>query len=362
VEEKAAMKLAKALLKKKGIKPGMEEYAEAVEAARKSVLNNPDFYDAPLSSLGKRDALRAQSELAGLHDRGHPRPTAVLTSPLLRTLETSAIIFPFHSCVQVREDLRERRTGLPCDCRQVGSIRERQQRFQQMDFTDVKFVDLEAEGYDEEPDSPKEPRSPGRKRKGVDWDSSPGTHSDSPQNASSSGYPKAGRIFEVNVDEKPEEKGELRERTAQVLGELFGLETSDEALGSRDHQAMALITHKGFLREMERGPLGQPEAAEFSNCEVRVYEITWTEDGKIEGARCVYSNASLCTLQLQRLPVAWLRTRLNSEPTDESLDDDEVLAARLRKMLEEYGELRQEPTIVLDQPKDEGAFHRAMTQ
>ena len=32
-----------------------------------------------------------------------------------------------------------------------------------------------------------------------------------------------------------------------------------------------LMAYKGFLRELERGPFGQINAAEFKNCEVRVY-------------------------------------------------------------------------------------------
>ena len=32
---------------------------------------------------------------------------------------------------------------------------------------------------------------------------------------------------------------------------------------------------KGFLRELERGPFGQADAAEFKNCEVRVYSASF---------------------------------------------------------------------------------------
>ena len=41
----------------------------------------------------------------------------------------------------------------------------------------------------------------------------------------------------------------------------------------RGHSAIAIVTHKGFLREFEHGPLGRPQATEFGNCEVRVYRL-----------------------------------------------------------------------------------------
>lgn len=35
-------------------------------------------------------------------------------------------------------------------------------------------------------------------------------------------------------------------------------------LQGTDADSVCIVTHKGFLRELERGPLGQPEASEFS--------------------------------------------------------------------------------------------------
>jgi len=34
-----------------------------------------------------------------------------------------------------------------------------------------------------------------------------------------------------------------------------------------------LVTHKGWLREFEHGALGRPHAAEFGNCELRIFEF-----------------------------------------------------------------------------------------
>ena len=61
-----------------------------------------------------------------------------------------------------------------------------------------------------------------------------------------------------------EEKDMLRLRTQKV----FGL------MAATDHHSVCMVTHKGYLRELERGYLGQPDATEFANCEVRVYRVT----------------------------------------------------------------------------------------
>ena len=39
------------------------------------------------------------------------------------------------------------------------------------------------------------------------------------------------------------------------------------------------MTHKGWLREFERGPLGRPNATEFGNCELRAFQLTIGEGG-----------------------------------------------------------------------------------
>jgi len=93
------------------------------------------------------------------------------------------------------------------------------------------------------------------------------------------------------------------------------------------------VTHKGFLRELERGSLGQEHAVEFGNCELRVYEVHWKSDGEVEpNARCLYSNASLCTLQMQNFPAAWLTPGniLN-------------LPWKCEELLAPFGELREPP-------------------
>ena len=69
----------------------------------------------------------------------------------------------------------------------------------------------------------------------------------------------------------------LRERTKK----LFNL------LAETKSRSICLIGHKGYLRELEHGPLGMPESELFKNCEVRVYrlqlEIT-ADDNVVSGS------------------------------------------------------------------------------
>ena len=61
-----------------------------------------------------------------------------------------------------------------------------------------------------------------------------------------------------------EDKEALRVRT----NKLWGL------LAESRERVIAIVTHKGYLRELERGPLEQPHAIEFANGEVRAYQVT----------------------------------------------------------------------------------------
>ena len=53
----------------------------------------------------------------------------------------------------------------------------------------------------------------------------------------------------------------------------------EEEHAGRQHEAIAIVTHKGYLRELERGPLCVPQATEFGNGEVRVYAVTIYQEG-----------------------------------------------------------------------------------
>lgn len=282
IEEKRAKRRAAEAALAAGIKRGTKEFEEAVEAARKSVLQNPDFYDAMLSHAGLLDAERCKCELAGLFERGLPMPTAILTSPLQRTLQTASAIFPYHSNVHVREDVRERRTLLPCDTRSRASDMSSRPSFRQLDFNGVPDLDPN--------------------------------------------------------EDVAEDSRALRMRCAKFLSGLPSMSAVDATGFDRHHDSICVVTHKGFLRELERGPLGHPESSEFNNCEVRVYLLVWKPNGEIETpAKCIYSNASLSTVQMRNFPVSWVAP-----------DALEALPRRVEALLSDFGELRQPPEVSED--------------
>mmetsp|Transcript_31666 Transcript_31666/g.76839 ORF Transcript_31666/g.76839 Transcript_31666/m.76839 type:complete len:175 (+) Transcript_31666:550-1074(+) len=66
-----------------------------------------------------------------------------------------------------------------------------------------------------------------------------------------------------------EQKSELRSRTKSLFRMLGQAKTA---------RSIAVVTHKGWLRELERGPFGQPDATLFRNCEVRFYTVTIAAD------------------------------------------------------------------------------------
>eukprot|EP00416_Gambierdiscus_australes_P046684 CAMPEP_0171102702 /NCGR_PEP_ID=MMETSP0766_2-20121228/58505_1 /TAXON_ID=439317 /ORGANISM="Gambierdiscus australes, Strain CAWD 149" /LENGTH=313 /DNA_ID=CAMNT_0011563045 /DNA_START=33 /DNA_END=974 /DNA_ORIENTATION=- len=219
IEEQRAKRCAAAEAEAQGHVDGSKAHKAMVEAARKAALKCENLRDAPLSTTGRGQTVAAKDELQALttSDFGLPEPAVVLVSPLQRTLETAAILFPDHPRVLVYEDLRERRTGLPCDERKAASDLARQSSFSNMDFSN---------------------------------------------------------LIEAPADEL-EDSEKLRSRTARLAEALRGVEDS----------ALCLVTHKAFLREMERGPLGHPEAKEFSNCEIRAYRVVLMPDGSTVARR-----------------------------------------------------------------------------
>jgi len=239
IEERKAKQLAAASLKAEGFSPTSCTYKDAVEAARCAVLHDRCLLDAALSDAGKSQACSARSVIDDLvngpNDQDFPWPTVVLTSPLQRTLQTSAIVFPKHPGVHIREALRERRTGLPCDERRSALRIRSRPSFVYMSSNDLLNFDLDC-GCGE-------------------------VLSPCPENSEMTSPPMT-----------LEDKEDVRRRSAGLPLLLQGFE---------DDEAVAIVTHKGFLRELERGLLGRPEATEFGNCEVRVYDVTLHADGTL---------------------------------------------------------------------------------
>ncbi|CAK9100041.1 unnamed protein product [Durusdinium trenchii] len=221
IQERQATQSAKAQAMMEGLTPSSKEFQQRVEAARRQVLLDETLHDAALSPSGKMQALDALAEIKRLTMQGYPQPTAIYVSPLQRTLQTAAILFPEHPGIHVREELRERRTGLPCDERQRADLVAMRQTFNFMSFDELRSHDRH--------------------------------------------FRRALKLAETQED-----KEELRGRTA-LLEALM----RDQV----DCRSMAVVTHKGYLRELERGPLQNPEAKEFGNCEVRVYQVTLPAEG-----------------------------------------------------------------------------------
>jgi len=226
IEEAKAMQRATAEAETEGVMKESKEFKARVEAARKTVLEDSSFRDARLSDLGEVQAHAAKAEIEGLTlgEGALPHPETVFVSPLYRTLQTAATIFPnkHHNCkIKVSEILRERRTGRPCDERKASASLDRHGQFGHMCFEDILKVDEESGD-------------------------------------------RAG--------------GKLVEDTQMLQVRVHKL---TEVLHALDESVLCLVTHKAFLRELERGPLWQCEAAEFGTGEVRVYDVVLAATGVV---------------------------------------------------------------------------------
>lgn len=224
--EKKAMAKARVDAAEEGLALDCEETLRRVEEARKGVLNDEKLLDAPLSKAGEQEAEGARVAVERLvQEKGLPSPTEVLVSPLHRALQTADIVFPDHDNIHVREEVQERLTGKACDTRSPSEDLIRRGRFHRFSMTRLHEASMRRNSLTEEDDD---------------------------------GNPLV------------ENKYQLRERTRK----LFDL------IAESDHKVLAVVTHKGFLRELERGPFGNADATEFSNCEVRVYQASFTAGGE----------------------------------------------------------------------------------
>ncbi len=186
--------------------------------------------DAKLSDVGRSDAQHAGKRLSKMEQP----PSCVLVSPL--ALETANIVFPEHPNLQVRYDLSER--GMPPHKRS-SSLRRAFRRLREESLSSLEASDS-LEFSDSE-------------------------HSDEQHNEL---YRRKhdrseGRDFRLIRRLRDENREELRKRTQRLL----------TLLGESVDTSVAVVTHKGYLRELENGPLGQTDVQEFDNCEARVYRL-----------------------------------------------------------------------------------------
>mmetsp|Transcript_1074 Transcript_1074/g.2579 ORF Transcript_1074/g.2579 Transcript_1074/m.2579 type:complete len:269 (-) Transcript_1074:578-1384(-) len=128
---------AKAAATEAALKRGATAAAakEQAEAARQQILTEPSFRDASLSPKGLQQAahLRTMVEHRGLPD------CPVYASPLSRCLQMASTVFPNRPIV-AREQIREKRTGRPCDERREAAALA--DDFPSIDLTEVSAADF----------------------------------------------------------------------------------------------------------------------------------------------------------------------------------------------------------------------------
>lgn len=229
-----------------GLEPGSEKFQAYLAKARLEVLNDTKLKDAVLSEKGFAQAAQAGVQLQKLIEGSAHLPTIqrVMVSPLRRTLQTAAAMFPDHHRVTVHEILRERQTGLPCDERSTKRQLKAMRAFSHMCFKDVISEETDDESDDD-----------ARKKE----------HNKMPFDSPL----RRARSCPINDTENA---AQLRLRTGSLL----------QLLKIVEEETICIVTHKGYLREFERGPLGLPGSSEFGTAEVRAYHIQLRHDGAVD--------------------------------------------------------------------------------
>ena len=272
--EKVAIKKAKDDAVAEGFAVDAEETKQRMELARQEILNNESLLDAPLSPAGMKEAEGARNDIERImKGKQLPPPTEVLVSPLQRALQTANIVFPGHKNIKVREEVRERLTGKACDRKTSAFKMARRDTFRNFNMNRQlrSSIKQRARALPERvlgvfPESVSF-RSFFARRGSNEGSSSGADGADGAVNASGASLGTAWSTSRNNLSQHVvEDKHQLRERTRK----LFDL------IAESNHDVIAIVTHKGFLRELERGPFAQVDATEFKNCEVRVYSAAFS--------------------------------------------------------------------------------------
>jgi len=267
VLEKEAQRKAAAEAEAFGHRKGSDTYKAMLEMARKAVLNDDNQEDPELSPAGSNQALATRKELARLTSEAGelvPEPTIVLVSPLRRTLQTAALVFPNHPQVCVHTLVQEKNTGLACDTPGSLVAASRQKEFAFMDFSVV--LTSEARLTISSVNAMSEHVSTNQ-RELCSRQCSKTSTSDVMQ--------PQRRLHSDSCIGEIEDNPKLRQRTTRIIDFLHTCEDN----------VICVVSHKGYLRELERGPLGRPEAVEFGTGEIRVYEVLLRPDGAAAAIR-----------------------------------------------------------------------------
>ena len=256
VLEAEAQRKAKIEAESQGLSP--EETWEKMEIARKSVLEDPDLRDAPLTEQGKQEAIECGKKLQKLIDDGLiGEPTEAMVSPLTRTLQTCHLILDNVKFTEtndikahVRTELQERQTLLPPD---TARSRPSLFRYTQQNFDNCsRFVMDKLQNLNVATG-------------GNDSQSNfcLGDVQDQVQVVSDELNPEDV----ANEELARESKEMLRERASKLFDLLMEMK----------HRHILIVSHKGYLREVERGLFDIPESPLFKNAELRVYRVVFTK-------------------------------------------------------------------------------------
>lgn len=217
VLESKAQKEAELECKKLNLSP--EVTYERMEEARKSVLTDVKLRDAPLTENGRQQARDAATKLRNLiTERRIEHPSEAMVSPLSRCLETCQIVLEdVDISAYIRPELTERKTLFPPDTpRTIDKLLRTTSKYDR--FKIEHCEQLAKEEADEE-------------------------------------------------EVVRESKEMLRERASQMFDLLMECE----------YRHVLVVSHKGFLRELERGLFEIEDSPLFTNCECRIYHVIFSK-------------------------------------------------------------------------------------
>lgn len=245
IEEKIASARAKDEAIQDGLSQDDSEVLRRIEEARVKVLNDPRLFDAPLTDRGKDEALQCRTKLRSLGEK-FSRPTQVLVSPLQRALQTADLAFPDHTNIHVREELRERITGHACDSRNHTHTLRKRKSFKRFSMRRLQLGSIFL-------------------RRSMP----PAVSNDVTEDGDIVKLDAASAANAVQLMSSAptvnaaEDSIKLRERTKLLFDMLL----------EHEETSIAVVSHKAYLRELERGQFGMTDSPLFGNCEVRVYEV-----------------------------------------------------------------------------------------
>ena len=248
IEEKRAAEDTKEQALREGWTP--DELQRRMNEARVKALVDPRFFDAPLSDRGVTEAqdcrVRLQALIAAADDL--TPPARVLVSPLQRALQTADLIFPNVENIHVREELRERMTGLPCDSRHRSDVLRNRKSFSRFSMTRLQLGSM-IQGR---------MTTPRRAMDDTTFDEENLT-ADEPARC----LDKAVNTRSVTTPAEGEDIEALRKRTKLLFKMLLEFEET----------SIAVVSHKGYLRELERAQFQIQDSPLFGNGEVRIYQV-----------------------------------------------------------------------------------------